>query len=71
LSIVTTRAAITKAIFFVIVSNYFYSFSLFHVSAPKEGKPREENNIKVKVKFSLEQAMKAQRGSRGIALLFL
>jgi hypothetical protein len=27
--------------------------------------------VKVKVKFSLEQAMKAQRGSRGIALLFL
>jgi hypothetical protein len=26
---------------------------------------------KVKVKFSLEQAMKAQRGSRGIALLLL
>jgi len=26
---------------------------------------------KVKVKFTLEQAMKAQRGSRGIALLFL
>jgi hypothetical protein len=26
---------------------------------------------KVKVKFSLEQATKAQRGSRGIALLFL
>jgi hypothetical protein len=25
----------------------------------------------VKVKISLEQAMKAQRGSRGIALLFL
>jgi hypothetical protein len=25
----------------------------------------------VKVKFALEQAMKAQRGSRGIALLFL
>jgi hypothetical protein len=25
----------------------------------------------VKVKFTLEQAMKAQRGSRGIALLFL
>ena len=24
-----------------------------------------------KVKFALEQAMKAQRGSRGIALLFL
>jgi hypothetical protein len=27
--------------------------------------------VKVKVKFSLEQAMKAHRGSRGIALLFL
>jgi hypothetical protein len=26
---------------------------------------------KVKVKFTLEQAMKAQRGSRGTALLFL
>jgi hypothetical protein len=26
---------------------------------------------KVKVNFTLEQAMKAQRGSRGIALLFL
>jgi hypothetical protein len=26
---------------------------------------------KIKVKVSLEQAMKAQRGSRGIALLFL
>jgi hypothetical protein len=27
--------------------------------------------VKIKVKFSLEQAKKAQRGSRGIALLFL
>jgi hypothetical protein len=27
--------------------------------------------VKVKVKFTLQQAMKAQRGSRGIALLFL
>jgi hypothetical protein len=27
--------------------------------------------VKVKVKFSLEQATKAQRGSRGIALLSL
>jgi len=26
---------------------------------------------KVKVKFTLEEAMKAQRGSRGIALFFL
>ena len=29
------------------------------------------DKVKGKVKFSLEQAMKAQRGSRGIALLFL
>jgi hypothetical protein len=36
-------------------------------------KPSEPLTIirKVKVKFSLEQAMKAQRGSRGTALLFL
>ena len=27
--------------------------------------------VKVKVKFSLERTMNAQRGSRGIALLFL
>jgi len=27
--------------------------------------------VKVKLKFTLEQATKAQRGSRGIALLFL
>jgi hypothetical protein len=27
--------------------------------------------VKVKVKFTLEQATKTQRGSRGIALLFL
>jgi hypothetical protein len=27
--------------------------------------------IKVKVQFTLEQATKAQRGSRGIAILFL
>jgi hypothetical protein len=27
--------------------------------------------VKIKVKFTLEQATKAQRGSRGTALLFL
>jgi hypothetical protein len=32
---------------------------------------REHVQVKVKVKFTLEQATKAQRGSRGIALLFL
>jgi hypothetical protein len=31
----------------------------------------KEGKDKVKIKFTLEQAMKAQRGSRGITLLFL
>jgi hypothetical protein len=31
----------------------------------------QNDQIEVKVKFSLEQAMKGQRGSRGVALLFL
>jgi hypothetical protein len=31
----------------------------------------EYGGVKVKVKFTLEQATKAQRGSTGIALLFL
>jgi hypothetical protein len=30
-----------------------------------------EVKVNVKVKFTLEQTMKAQRGSRGIALFFL
>jgi hypothetical protein len=30
-----------------------------------------KEEVRVKVKFTIEQAMKAQRGSRGIALLFL
>jgi hypothetical protein len=32
---------------------------------------KDHETSRAKVKFSLEQAMKAQRGSRGIALLFL
>jgi len=32
---------------------------------------QEMESIKVKVMLTLEQATKAQRGSRGIALLFL
>jgi hypothetical protein len=31
----------------------------------------KEGKVKVKLKFSLEQDTKAQRGSRGIGLLFL
>ena len=38
----------------------------YHVEANK----RPEELGRLKVKFTLEQAMKAQRGSRGIALLF-
>jgi hypothetical protein len=30
-----------------------------------------KTKVKVKVKFTLEQATKGQRGSRGIVLLFL
>jgi len=39
----------------------------------KAGTPRRllTQKVKVKVKSTLEQATKAQRGSRGIALLFL
>ena len=32
---------------------------------------KSEVKVKVKVKFTLEQATKVQRGSRGITLLFL
>jgi len=39
-------------------NNYGHRFSLF-------------SKVKVKVKFTPELAMKAQRGRRGIALLFL
>jgi hypothetical protein len=44
------------------------------MSLPNSGRLNHGDIIiipKVKVKFSLEQAMKLQRGSRGIALLFL
>ena len=33
--------------------------------------PNSDDKVKVKVKFTLEQATKAQRGSRSITLLFL
>ena len=44
--------------------------TLFGVTAAS-GDLHKDLQIKVKVKFTLEQATKAQRGSRGIALLFL
>jgi hypothetical protein len=36
-----------------------------------ENKEKKKKKKKGKVKFTIEQAMKAQRGSRGIALLFI
>jgi hypothetical protein len=43
----------------------------FNVHLGQHTCPLITASLKVKVKFSLERAMKAQRGSRGIALLFL
>jgi hypothetical protein len=47
------------------------SFSLRKESNLTNGTPCPKRYIKVKINFSIEQATKAQRGSRGIALLFL
>jgi hypothetical protein len=40
-------------------------------NACTKNKPFSHTFKRVKVQFSIEQAMKAQRGSRGIALFFL
>jgi len=50
-------------------------FFLFVVSVTRTAmksiwSPTQFEKVKVKVKFTLEQATKAQSGSRGIALLF-
>jgi hypothetical protein len=49
--------------------------TLFNVKSPNISEKTIYNdarkNVKVKAKFTLEQAMKAQMRSRGIALLFL
>jgi hypothetical protein len=43
-----------------------------HPATPQDVRNLPQSYAKrVKLKFTLEQAMKAQRGSRGIALLFL
>jgi len=44
--------------------------SAWSPSLPDHTTPEERAPVKVKVKFTLEQATKAQKGSRGIALLF-
>jgi hypothetical protein len=42
-----------------------------HVEKRQPGRPGLDGSVKVKVKFTPEQATKAQKGSRIIALLFL
>ena len=59
------------------VNTFLLLITLLHVSVHKHHHQQVSlytqvrTTIKVKVKFSLEQATKAQRGSRGIAILFL
>jgi hypothetical protein len=47
------------------VCYYFWAWFI------RSGHSFQSQEVKVKVKFTLEQAMKAQRGSRSIAVLFL
>ena len=42
-----------------------------HFAIWTDGEQASNPNVKVKVKFTLQQAMKAHWGDRGIALLFL
>ena len=53
-----------------IITRHFLNFIL-KISPSSAYTSQLDDNMKVKVKFTLEQATKAQRGSRGIALLFL
>jgi hypothetical protein len=61
----------------IIISPMLHTHLHLHVALTKDkwAKPgnREalNRNVQVKVKFTLEQTMNAQRGSGGIALLFL
>jgi len=53
-----------------------YSPSTPHCSYEREKKTKSGNlevkvKVKIKLKFTLEQTTKAQRGSRGLAVLFL
>jgi len=50
---------------YTVASSWY--FTLFHDEDAQSNKPK----VKVKVNFSLEQTKKAQRGCRGIGLLFL
>jgi hypothetical protein len=52
----------------------FFSKRVLHLTQTVSGTlpaSYPEVNVKVKIKFTLEQAAKTQRGSRGTALFFL
>jgi len=53
-----------------IITRHLLSFIL-KISPTSAYTSQLDDNMKLKLKFTLEQATKAQRGSRGIALLFL
>jgi hypothetical protein len=53
-------AMLQSVLKYLILPGKFHTFTPRHMTA-----------VSIMVKFSLERAMKAQRGSRGIALLFL
>jgi hypothetical protein len=55
-----------------VKARYQYSSETKYIDSSDGGNNNiDRPTIKVKVNFTLEQAMRAQRGSTGIALLFL
>jgi hypothetical protein len=64
---------------FTIYINFYFHLHLNFVSQKKDVEKRGVGagnealivKVKVKVKFTLEQATKSQKGSRGITVLFL
>jgi hypothetical protein len=54
----------------VYITRHFLSFIL-KITSTSAYAPQLDDNMKVKVRFTLEQATKAQSGSRDIALLSL
>ena len=62
-SVVISLGAATLRFLIVAIAKLF--------SSPTRAEGRQWVKVKVKVKFALEQARKAHRGSRRIVLLFL
>jgi hypothetical protein len=54
-----------------LVSIYCTKLALKFVGVPTTNCTHLQVKVKIKVNFTLEQATRAQRGSRDIALLFL